>query len=433
MTGRIGNISSVVSQRGCSGCGLCSSVCTVKAIHMEWSNMGNLYPHVDENCIECGECLQVCPWKNNLVDIATNDKFEGNIIRTFVGYSRNDQVFYNSQSGGIVTQILYSLFENNSIDAAIVCTSSKGFPYPDNKAFVATAKEELFFSQKSIYTPIDVLSILADTHKYLSLAIVALPCQVEALRVAQKKGLYKNVSYVIGLICDRILSREVMSLLSDKAPTVPYNVLFRDKRYGYKSAPITISCGEKEQQIINPIRRHCLKDFYTHPRCYACFDKLNIFADIVCGDPWNLKGDINWDKGASLVLVRTENGQRIINHLQETHSMHLIDNYNVTEVLNAQGLAYRKKRCAAAIKVYEKKGWEIPDWLHEIIKPININTEIYNEVVMNIENYLRHENSSSIERMKDAKKIIDNKETELRNQDRFYKRLYRKIKKILHL
>lgn len=427
------NIIKIVESQGCTGCGMCKAICPIKAIQFKQNGMGNIYPSVNDNCIECGECLDVCPWNNNLPILDVEDKWVGQILRSLVGKSLNDSIYRNSQSGGVVTQILYMLFEEHSIDAAIVCKSQYGFPFPNNKAQIITSKESLSHTQGSIYTPIDVLSILDDIGEYSSVALVALPCQVESIRTAQAKGLFLNVKYVIGLICDRILGQELNTVLCAGAEQkVPYRIEYRAKKYGYKHSPIVIHMADKDSIFINPVKRHALKDFYTHPRCYACFDKLNIYADIVCGDPWNIQSDvIDWNNGASLIIVRTQLGDSIVNRLLQS-------DYIATQeipkevVVEAQGVEFRKKRCIAAIGKYQKKNWSYPYWLCQIA-----NGETTNEktdfVEKCIDDYLKHEAMSVNDRLEEALLIVNKKEKEVQNHNALHKRICRKLLKLLKL
>ena len=37
-----------------------------------------------------------------------------------------------------------------------------------------------------------------------------------------------------------------------------------------------------------------LKDMFTAPHCRICYDKVNVFSDIVFGDPWCMD-DVDWN------------------------------------------------------------------------------------------------------------------------------------------
>lgn len=325
------NIKETVENRMCSGCGICAAICPKNAISMQFNVMGNCYPAIDDTCVNCGLCQKVCPGSMQCPDysIEAKELFAGSIAHAYIGRSLDNDIYKNSQSGGMVTALLSYLFDTKRIEAAIVARSSCGYPYPKTEAIVVTEAKQLHETQKSIYTPVPIMEKLKDVKQYKSVAIVGLPCQFEALKLAQERGRFKNVQYKIGLICDRILSRSIyLSLMPDewknrdeysvdfKDKSYPlsekeYVAVFRDKNYkNYKTACMVYKT-KTAMQPLAPYPRHHAKDFFTHPRCRVCFNKLNVFADITCGDPWNLEG-VDWVKGDSLILSRTHLGAELL-------------------------------------------------------------------------------------------------------------------------
>ena len=84
-----------------------------------------------ELCTYCGTCYSiqtdVCPgWKfdfeyyNNKLFGKVSNSFLGNYKSIYVGYSKNLIKRKEGASGGVVTQILYNLFDKNMIDNALV-------------------------------------------------------------------------------------------------------------------------------------------------------------------------------------------------------------------------------------------------------------------------------------------------------------------------
>lgn len=56
------NISKVVMDRICCGCGTCSYVCPTRCISMSIDECSFILPSVNiDACIHCGRCLNVCP------------------------------------------------------------------------------------------------------------------------------------------------------------------------------------------------------------------------------------------------------------------------------------------------------------------------------------------------------------------------------------
>ena len=135
----------------------------------------------------------------------TNEKqnyLSGNVINTWIGYSKNETLRMNSASGGVITSTLLFLLKKNLIDGAVVLKS--GSPEAQHAmAIIATTEKEIIESAQSVYMPIPVNNILAKTKKFEGkLGFVGLPDQVASIRMLQmlKDPSTKNIEYIILLI-----------------------------------------------------------------------------------------------------------------------------------------------------------------------------------------------------------------------------------------
>jgi hypothetical protein len=54
-----------------------------------------------------------------------------------------------------------------------------------------------------------------------------------------------------------------------------------------------------------------IRSHYWNYRCLFCFDQMNIFSDIVVGDPWGIN-TANKKLGESVFIARTSKGKKII-------------------------------------------------------------------------------------------------------------------------
>lgn len=51
----------------CCGCAACFAICSVNAITMKYDEEGFEYPLIDDTrCIQCFQCVRVCPAMINL-------------------------------------------------------------------------------------------------------------------------------------------------------------------------------------------------------------------------------------------------------------------------------------------------------------------------------------------------------------------------------
>lgn len=374
-------IKDVVANRMCSGCGACVSSCPKNAIEVKSTNIGRLYASIDhQKCIKCGICERICPstdytYLNISKHVKNKEKTIGDIINIYVGHSTNNRIYNNAQSGGAVTQILYSLLSSKEIDVALICKTESGRNGNHTFVTLVTDPERLFATQRSFYSPISILSSLVNVRNFKKVAIVGCPCQIQGITSLQSNNLYKNVFLKIGLVCDRCISsacdETILKFIDNrKDPNSTYKITYRDKHrtsgtnaYRYAKMNITKFSDNKEPvEFIkgNEIRLY-LKDYYTPPRCYTCQDKLNTFADIVCGDPWGMS-NVDWENGDSLIISRTILGESIIERLLKNDDL-ILQKAKVEEMLNGQKIEERRLQLQAISKSLNELGLAAPIWL----------------------------------------------------------------------
>lgn len=316
------NIDEVVRSYLCTGCGACVATCPKEAIQMQYSNIGRKYASINNSiCVDCGLCQKTCP-SYNFEEIMNRQEnpFNGNIIDTFIMRSANDDLFKNAQSGGMCTTIISYLFDKKMIDAVVLCIMEYD-DEPRPKGIIITEKSELYKTQKSCYTPVDVLSVLKAAVAYNSVALVGLPCHIKgAVLLSEHLKCYSNIKYKLGLVCDRTLCDGITKVFHSYTNFKKYKVNWKQKYFAkskafdYKNAPVVIHDESGRYKIVKNLYRFLLKDMFTAPHCRICYDKVNVFADIVLGDPWCLN-NVDWVKGDSLVFVRTEKGHKLMNNI----------------------------------------------------------------------------------------------------------------------
>ncbi len=314
------NIQSVSDNYMCSSCGACKAICARSAVSFKYTSIGRKYAFVNGECTDCGMCLRVCPSIDyyNLYD-TYEDRLLGEIKQLYIGRATDTFIYENSQSGGVATMLLKYLFEKGLIDGALVCKMTAS-DNPEAYGYIAYRVADLLDSQKSCYTPVDLLSELRNASHLKSLAVVGLPCHIEGVcNLTRTLKKMNNITYKIGLICDRTLCKGIqdvfLSFDKTKCHTIHWrrkNLLHGSNSYTYEHAPVVI-VGENDRvlKIFPNTYRHDLKELFTSPRCRVCYDKLNVHADIVLGDPW-LMPDADKKNGDSLIIVRTDNGASLL-------------------------------------------------------------------------------------------------------------------------
>ena len=82
-----------------------------KAITMKYDSEGFLYPLVDEEqCINCGICINVCPIQNKKT-VLKNAQY----LETFAGYSNDSKILDKCTSGGFATAVALKFIEQGGL------------------------------------------------------------------------------------------------------------------------------------------------------------------------------------------------------------------------------------------------------------------------------------------------------------------------------
>ena len=366
------DITQVVEQYLCHSCGSCDSVCNHNSIDFFRNSAGYIFPKINyETCTNCGLCYNVCPGISFKEDINFVDPFIGKVKDIFVAKANDEKIYKNSQSGGVATMILKYLFDNNIIKAAVVTEMSlESSPY--NKSKIIYSVEELYNSQKSKYLPTSLNKLLSEVIKIDGkVAIVGLSCHFEGIekfvKLSKRNHKLKDKIIKIGLICDRVLLETSVDFFIDKVLKVENikDFVFRDKINTPYPGDMTILTQDNKLYKLDKTDRILMKSFFTPIRCKLCFDKMNIFSDLVIGDPHGI--DSIDKNGESLVLVRTNIGQDIVDNMKKVNlisSKHI----SIEQAIKGQGIENKKKSFSAYLKGWQVLGYVIPTYPNEILK-----------------------------------------------------------------
>lgn len=378
-------IKKVVNNNLCTACGACKVVCPTKAIIVNSTKIGRKQAYIDENlCVDCGLCYKTCPntehGEDLLLQFQSEDVYVGKIEAAFVGKSLNEKIYKNAQSGGLVTEVLTYLLKSKRIDAAFVCKSEASVGKPNLKGVFISKVEDLMKTQKSRYTQVDLLSNFTNYKQYNSIAVVALPCHMQALHrlMVVKPTLEEKIKYKLGLICDRSLLDGIYDVFFYGKQRRVNDIIWRNKLVNnYKSAKVTLINDDKRKDI-SAIKRHYLKQYFTPPRCLLCFDKLNISADLVFGDPWGMSG-INWEGGESVVLARNQQAESLLLTMKNDKLIQL-NRRNIEEVIEGQHIERRKKQVSNCVLLYRDFNWKLPTYYSLLFSKDLVDKAVYNKL-----------------------------------------------------
>ncbi|MFX0113946.1 MAG: Coenzyme F420 hydrogenase/dehydrogenase, beta subunit C-terminal domain [Candidatus Hodarchaeota archaeon] len=296
--------SEVISQGLCTFCGACATVCDRIRMDREAG-----VPKFEGICQEEKMCVNVCPrlsldvesLETSLFGEQRTDHTLGVYEKTIRARSKDAKIVKGAQSGGFVSSLLISALEKGLIDGAIVASSDfmkDEEPYP----IVATSKEDILAASGSKYTPTPAILGLkqAAEEGYQKIALVGLPCHIEALRNLQTCqfdfAAANRVVLTIGLFCSKSFSYSPLMQVSKEMVGKE-----KIKKFDCKGANFYIFTEEKEYKVP-------LKELDEHARegCRYCIDYTAELADISVGS-------VGSPAGYSSVIIRDKNGLDAVN------------------------------------------------------------------------------------------------------------------------
>lgn len=312
-------IASILNNKICCGCGACTVACPKSCIDLIHGSRFN-YPKIDiEQCIECGQCLKVCP---SAFLLKGTDPMYGRLtekenLKSYLIYSPDDSVRLDSSSGGFITGLILHLMKKGQVDGGVVAKCQGQQPWIA-KSFVATTREELLSARASKYAPVSNCAALKDVlERPGRYVFVGTSCMVEGLRKLQDMipDLKERIVLAVGLVCAGMASRQ-----STLAFLQRYNVNLDDAyKISYRGGgwPGYFRVFNKENEVIlkKPLLGYSLDlvvsgDHYL--RCRNCLDHWANYADIIVSDPWCDEMVDNETKGWSGILIKTQSGQEAV-------------------------------------------------------------------------------------------------------------------------
>lgn len=363
------NISQVVNQKLCNTCGACFAVCKGGAIEYKETVGGYYFPYIDnEACTNCGLCYTVCPGINfgqNLMEKMPDDPFTGRALEAFVGKAADKTLYENSQSGGLVSALLVHAFKTGLADAAVTVAMDWGNP-PRPTARLVQSVDEIILAQKSKYCPVPTLTILKDAaNTDQKIVLVGTSCQVHGLFNIMDllPRLKERISLIIGLVCDRVMTYAALDFLINTSKLTNHNkkmLLFRDKSCGGYPGNVHIQSSNGENVVMPAKVRMRIKDLFTPVRCRICFDKLNVFSDIVIGDPHGIE-EVDRKRGESIAILRTTRGQ---NFFQQAIERKAFSGREIPyqDILDGQKIAIKRQEWSGYAAAWQKLGFQFPDY-----------------------------------------------------------------------
>ncbi|MFO8052024.1 MAG: Coenzyme F420 hydrogenase/dehydrogenase, beta subunit C-terminal domain [Thermoplasmatota archaeon] len=304
----------------CTRCGGCVASCPVNAL-----TFGPNRIELTGECTRCGTCYRICPGKG--VDFSKHEKrLYGRSRRTPLGsisgsymervnlVSADGEILKAGYFGGRVSSVLINALERGDIDAAALTDwSSRGALSVGEARLARTRKEVLALaSSKYVFSPVlALLRQVAGEPEISKIAVVGLPCHVEAMRNMEidptASRAMEKVKYIIGLNCGAPNTSEGERRRSiSKAFDVPEEDIkgFRAEKISKNRVDmeLVLNSGMRRRKVV-PSSEY-LRMFHKEkgwPRCGLCPDYCSDLSDVTFGHP----------------LIRTRKGKHLVDSALE--------------------------------------------------------------------------------------------------------------------
>ncbi|WP_440947236.1 Coenzyme F420 hydrogenase/dehydrogenase, beta subunit C-terminal domain [Methanosarcina sp. T3] len=339
---KLASIDRIIRMDVCIGCGTCAGICPNSAIEMLLDDIkGNYIPKIDDNkCNKCGLCLKVCSrdpaetlnFNVEMLHGKKESQFIGDYNSCYLSNSTDEQIRFNSSSGGLITSLLIFALEKKIIDGALVTRMSKNNPLK-SEPFIAKTKEEIIEASQSKYCPVPTNMLIKEILKLDGkFAVVGLPCHIMGFRKAESINpkLKKKVIYHFGLFCSHTNNYHATDFLIQKLNLKEEHI--KEIRYRCRGWPggILIKLKDSSEKFIpnqSEVWNSISNGFFFTPKsCLTCKDLLSEFADISFGDPWLREIMDTESIGKSIIITRNEESQKLI---EEANSNRIIEIFHI--------------------------------------------------------------------------------------------------------
>lgn len=267
-------------------------------------------------------------------------------------YKNIPDIVKRSSSGGAFTKVAAVFAEKYSDSFSIY-----GATWTKNNDVVhtrVTRIEDIDCFNGSKYVRSNIKNIYLSVEKDLLNGMAVLfsgtPCQISGLiRYLGMKKISAEKLLTIDIVCHGTPNPQILmdfvSWLERKYKSSVTNITFRDKNVGWKRYPtkILFANGRVLRQAYDAqlyIRMY-FSLLILDKRCYSCkFSNMERVSDITLGDFWGVDKiipEISTGKGVSLIIVNSENGEKVINIIKKIQSSgEILKEYQGDEFLNFQ-------------------------------------------------------------------------------------------------
>src|SRR5210317_716838 len=364
----IKSLTDITNNGLCIGCGLCQSILGKEKISIEMTDKGRLEPK-EINPIS-GDDLErvkkICP--GVIVeglpkkDISNDSKFDtlwGYYNSLFYAWSTDEQIRFQSSTGGLLNGLSLFLLESKQVDFILHTAGDPEKPMRSVHRFSDTKQELLSCESRSRYGPASPLSKFneaLDTMK--NFAFVGKPCDISAIRQLSKtdERVNKQCKFLLTLVCggstEFTKSQDFIKSFNVKEEELE---IFRYRGFGNPGKMyIKTKDGREHDREYNSFWGE-ESTWRVHFRCKICPDAIGESADIAALDTWRGGSPKKEDEGFNAAIVRTQKGSDLLKEAIKAGYIQKGSNLTIVDINDFQPHQVSKKKAVYARHLGMKK------------------------------------------------------------------------------
>ena len=345
------SVAEVVNNGLCIGCGLCESV-TEQRVTMRTNTAGSLRPFPLDGFSPAEEAtiLASCPGTNatvrsDLDDVAVDDIW-GRVSDMAYAWAGNPDVRFEAATGGVLTALGMHVLESGQ--AAFVLHVGADPEQPMRSRWVISENpEQVRANTGSWYGPTAPLAGLETAlGRGEPFAIIAKPCDLGAVHLhsANDPRIDELVVARLTMVCGGQSRFEKSTDVIDELDLNEEEVsLFRYRGYGNPGATRIETFDGRSFELTYNEMWDDEAGWKTESRCTVCPDALGECSDVAAADAWPGGGPTGEDEGFNGIMVRTTQGQALVQSAVESGALVVGEKITAREYDDLQPHQVRKK------------------------------------------------------------------------------------------
>ena len=263
--------------------------------------------------------------------------------RLFIGFSTNESHRFAGSSGGVGTELLYQLLNQQKVDRAIgVGFDTESPTRPVYKEIATSTDVKELSGSKYVYLPVKPLLDILHQNPDKKYAVVVPPCFVAVI-----KKQAPNAVYIISFFCGYNITQAATDYLVRKTGFSPDDIAQIDYRGGEYPGGFTALTKTGETKSFGKECYEIIDLMFLRKGCGKCHYYISPDADIVIGDAW-----LNNLKNASVIMTHSDKGDSLFKDLFNQKHLAL---FNLTEeallTMHKHNISYKYQGHSRFMKV----------------------------------------------------------------------------------